>query len=220
MIFNVNLMNLSCCYVSINQSVNRHSFLHCITRVYKNRLLRQISGSTCILCGVTFRGRPFLSERLLCSRFICSHAHNSLPHLTHPCHFQASLILKRETRSIGGQVSFFPSTFALPLFTLVMFHSLRGTQTEMTGDESAPCKCVLQMFLGATPTKFSHYDLGFTNSGREQCLKNSTVSHKALKIVLNTYQTPIKWRDVGSFGFNSMAFCKVQYMYNILSNLK
>ena len=218
MIFNVNLMNLSCCHVSINQSVNRHSFLHCITRVCKNRLPRQISGSTGILCGVTFRGRPFLSERLLRSRFICGHAHNSLPHLTHPCHFQASLILRRETRSIGGQVSFFPSTLALPLFTLVMSHSLRGTQTEMTGDESAPCKSVLQMFLGATTTKFSHYYLRFTNSRREQCLKNSTVSHKALKIVLNTYQTPIKWRDVGSFGFNSMAFCKVQY--NILSNLK
>ena len=64
---------------------------------------------------------------------------------------------------------------------------------------------------GATPTKFSHYYLGFTiyYSGREQCLKNATVSHKTLKIVLNTYQTPIKWRDVGSFGFNSMAFCKV-----------
>lgn len=71
--------------------------------------------------------------------------------------------------------------------------------------------------LRATPTNFSHYFLGLLNSwggggGRGQCFKNSTVqyvSHDALKVVGNTYQTPSKWRDVGSFGFNSMAFCKI-----------
>ena len=149
MIFNVNLMNLSCCYVSINQSVNRHSFSHCITRVCKKNCLER-----------------FLDRQV----------------------FFVALL------SEGGHF--------------------------------CPRGCYIQDLFAVTPTIASHawlinhYYLGFTNSGREQCLKNSTVSHKALKIVLNTYQTPIKWRDVGSFGFNSMAFCKVYYMYNILSDLK
>lgn len=79
----------------------------------------------------------------------------------------------------------------------------------MTGDKAAP----MQKFLGLRPqilviTFWGYLILGVGG----QCFKNSTVqyvSHDALKVVGNTYQTPSKWRDVGSLGFNSMAFCKI-----------